>query len=109
MVTRVDNPNFKRPFCTVSLLADEMCIFGRGIVWHPGLDESNSSGSGNSNSGSNSAVFPEESWYDMTNAPAMEECRVVCEKNSAIILDGESGTCTNTRYCQYERKTGGFR
>ena len=87
----VDNPNFKRPFCTVSLLADEMCIFGRGIVWHPGLDESSTSGSGSSNSSSNSAVLPEESWYDMTNALDGEECRVVCEKNSAIILDGESG------------------
>ena len=79
----VDNPNFKRPFCTVSLLADEMCIFGRGIVWHPGLDESGD--------GSAGASLPEESWYDVANTLEGEECRVVCEKNSAIILDGESG------------------
>ena len=80
----VDNPHFKRPFCTVSLVADETCIFGKGIVWHPGLDESRST------SESRSAV-KEENWQDVTKTCEGEACRLVCEKNSALVLDGESG------------------
>ena len=80
----VDNPHFKRPFCTVSLVADETCIFGKGIAWHPGLDESRST------SESRSAV-KEENWQDVTKTFEGEACRLVCEKNSALVLDGESG------------------
>ena len=77
----VDNPHFKRPFCTVSLVADETCIFGKGIAWHPGLDESRST----------SERRKEENWQDVTETFEGEACRVVCEKNSALVLDGESG------------------
>ena len=69
----VDNPHFKRPFCTVSLVADETCIFGKGIVWHPGLDESRST------SESRSAV-KEENWQDVTKTFEGEACRSCARK-----------------------------
>lgn len=65
----VDNPNFSRPFCTVSLCADEYTMFGRGIVW------------------------PEGSVPDDVHDKASEgeEYRVLCKKNSVIVLGGDAG------------------
>ena len=64
----LDNPNFCRPFCTVSLCADEVMIFGKGIVWPEG-------------------GMQKEAHVHTSQG---EEYRVLCKSRSALVLDEDA-------------------